>query len=452
MTSAFERDIFSTRNEQGRTPVDIDNPASESETEDEEVRINCIGGFCGVDDSDMNTTDHSECGDDILSEDEMGVRYVLCANFLATAPHSPTTSGLTNYCISTSLHRIGVVKFVANCVLSKSEVPLVCPKATSPAKKRLSPHEEEVEEEVESDADCNGLSIATRRDLRSPCTPGATNEASLGEDGDVSSDEDSQTSYEEYHQVVESLSDEYGDAEAPQCSAAVGGSVEEDKCDFELTNILESLGDSLECAFDESESSCVHYIGVMEDREFELTTLPKTKRVLSHSTLVALNMDDCRSNEKLKRAKSSMKAWSPVGTSLLSTFSLGPPALFLHKFRDEHPASDDEDLDRQLGEELDGDYQADGDGNETPVPLLTPPGSPLTVEWEGNTTTVCEWPSNLTVDSAMQAVNELRPMSPTSLENLERDEQDRVAMAGGANGSTSLTPLLRSIYVGSTWG
>lgn len=30
-------------------------PHSESETEDEEVRINCIGGYRGVDDSDVNS-------------------------------------------------------------------------------------------------------------------------------------------------------------------------------------------------------------------------------------------------------------------------------------------------------------------------------------------------------------------------------------------------------------
>jgi len=43
-------------------------PPSESETEDEEVRMNCAGGIRGVDDSDMNsTTDHSE---DVDSEDE----------------------------------------------------------------------------------------------------------------------------------------------------------------------------------------------------------------------------------------------------------------------------------------------------------------------------------------------------------------------------------------------
>lgn len=34
--------------------------ADDSETEDEEVKMNCITGFRGIVDSDMNTTDHSD--------------------------------------------------------------------------------------------------------------------------------------------------------------------------------------------------------------------------------------------------------------------------------------------------------------------------------------------------------------------------------------------------------
>jgi hypothetical protein len=135
-------------------------------------------------------------------------------------------------------------------------------------------------------------------------------------------------------------------------------------------------------------------------------------------------------------------------------------SLFAMKIREESPAlmstDDNDDLDRQLGEELDDQYRG-GEGQETPVPLLTPPGSPLTVEWEGAATTLCEWPSNLIVDSALQAVNELRPMSPTSLENLERDEHDRiVAFSSNRNGImgnecmtmmiTPTTPMLKSAY------
>jgi hypothetical protein len=366
-------------------------------------------------------------------------------------------------CYHFVFRRNGVVKFVTNHVASKSEVPLLCPKATS-AIKRLSPHEEEDEEGGGSDFEANGLPIASREALCSLSTPGVSGVASMGEDGDVSSEEDSQACSGEDYQDVEHH-DINHNLEDSQCSA-MEVRIEDEKCDFELTDILESLGDVLECVFDESESSGVHYIGVMEDRALVLATVPKTKRVLSHNTLSALNVDDGRSKDKPKRAKSSnTKELSSVGTTLLSSFSLGSPALqtytvalSVRKFRDESPAilsNEGEDLDRQLGEELDSHYQTDqidGDRNDTPVPLLTPPGSPLTVEWEGNTTTICEWPSNLIVDSAMQAANELRPMSPTSLENLERDEQDRVAMAEGGNViSSTLTPLLRSIYVGRTW-
>jgi hypothetical protein len=49
-----------------------DYSASESETEDEEVRMNCIGGFRGIEDSDMNTTENSEYeDDDLITDDEL---------------------------------------------------------------------------------------------------------------------------------------------------------------------------------------------------------------------------------------------------------------------------------------------------------------------------------------------------------------------------------------------
>jgi hypothetical protein len=43
------------------------NDAMESETEDEEVKMNCVGGFRGIEDSDMNSTDDDES---ISGEDE----------------------------------------------------------------------------------------------------------------------------------------------------------------------------------------------------------------------------------------------------------------------------------------------------------------------------------------------------------------------------------------------
>ena len=84
MTSTFQADIISTVKDDGWIPVAFNNLTSESETEDEEVRMNCSGGFRGIDDSDINTTDHSEGGDDVLSEGETVDRYVISANFLCS--------------------------------------------------------------------------------------------------------------------------------------------------------------------------------------------------------------------------------------------------------------------------------------------------------------------------------------------------------------------------------
>lgn len=51
----------------------------ESETEDEEVKMNCIGGSRGFDESDMNTTDASDHEDSDGEEEKLVEtdRYVL---------------------------------------------------------------------------------------------------------------------------------------------------------------------------------------------------------------------------------------------------------------------------------------------------------------------------------------------------------------------------------------
>lgn len=338
----------------------------------------------------------------------------------------------------------------------------MCPKATAATNKtrRLSPHDERGEGDEDSESGEFGVAIGIKRMSRSFRAPGTTFYSSAV-NGDVPSDDETQARCGEEHLYLEEFAGKYYETVNYQRSEAPGW-VEYDNADFELTDIVEYLGDALACEFDESESSVGRYLGVMRDGEFDLTAAPQAKRGLCHDTLGVFYTDDGRRNDKQKRAKRIiMTELTPVQTSLFSTLSLGSPAfqnsistLFSQQFRGESPAllsSDDEDLDRQLGEELDIQNQGFGDGDETPVPLLTPPGSPLTVEWEGRTTTLCEWPSNLVVDSAMQAANELRPMSPNSLENCERDEQVRVdAMAAGyGDAASSLTPLLRSICVGN---
>jgi hypothetical protein len=99
---------------------------------------------------------------------------------------------------------------------------------------------------------------------------------------------------------------------------------------------------------------------------------------------------------------------------------------------DENEDDDDEEVDHQLAEELmDGITSKDLNVDSSPIPLLTPPASPTPFEISNSSNSdnqkviVCEWPSNMAVDNALTAVNELRPMSPSSLEKLEEESMKR---------------------------
>lgn len=57
-----------------------ERPVMDSETEDEEVKLNCVGGFRGILDSDMNTTassDNDISADDSDDEDDRSFRFVI---------------------------------------------------------------------------------------------------------------------------------------------------------------------------------------------------------------------------------------------------------------------------------------------------------------------------------------------------------------------------------------
>jgi len=321
------------------------------------------------------------------------------------------------------------VAFITDHAPVKTEVPLVCPKPTSPQEHPLSPFDDDGDKDNSCNAGDPTLSDAS------------------DSEEDNSTDENEDDDDEDGYVLGGPVVSESDVNESP---------------DIELRDILDSLGDVLDCNLDESETSNYQkYIGVAEDSTYHHTidlmaSLTKPKRVLSYNTLFALNREAGHNSDATKRFKrDDLKDMpSPAPTTLFTTlFSLGPPAIqSLPPIRDESPViSDDDDaeLDRQLGSELD-EQDITEDHDERPVPLLTPPASPLTIEVNGGHTTICEWPSNLTVESAMQAVNELRPLSPASFATLERDEECMsFRIDNNASEATTLTPLLRSVYVGS---
>ena len=310
----------------------------------------------------------------------------------------------------------GVVTFISDHVPSKSEAPLVRPKPTSPNQQRSAP----------SNADNEYQAILPNR-----ASPSA------------SSDEDN----------IDFDSTDHHDPEDGYLldgSGVIWPDANESP-DVELKGILDSLGDILDCNMDESEASNFQYIGVAEDafRTVDFA-FPNSKRFLSLNTLVALNREHGYGDSSKRLKLGDLKEYPSIApTTLCSTFSLGPPAMkLLPQFLNASPiisVDDDAELDRQLGSELD-EHDTDKEGEESPVPLLTPPASPLTVEINGTRATVCEWPSNLTVDSAMLAVNDF---DPDSLATLEENGQGQgwYRKEDTHRETTKLTPLLRSFCV-----
>ncbi len=178
----------------------------------------------------------------------------------------------------------------------------------------------------------------------------------------------------------------------------------------------------------------------------------KAKRVLSSNTLAALNAEAGRSSDSPKRMRTAPESYIKSIESLpelslgLSAMDAIGPLSGRCSMRDDSPAfssDDDVELDRALSEELKRPSKCGGDSS--PVPLLTPPQSPLTVPT--GYCDIVEWPSNLVVDSAMMSAAAItRQLSLSSLQQLEQEEELRLEDAYTC--PSSLTPLLRSIYVG----
>lgn len=183
--------------------------------------------------------------------------------------------------------------------------------------------------------------------------------------------------------------------------------------------------------------------------EFQQTLLlGKSKRYISS----IFSGEDISNRSDVADRKDATKRTKCNKTPLQDLF-LGP-SLYDHVAKRRDPAVSpfsvyDSDQDKQLSEELlESDFIRNRES--TPVPLLSPPPSPLCVESDrGQITTVCEWPCNLAVDNALTMVASLRAHSPTSLMKIEEDEEDRImSFYQSIDAGTTLTPLMNGISVG----
>ena len=194
-----------------------------------------------------------------------------------------------------------------------------------------------------------------------------------------------------------------------------------------ILEILETLNDNGKFTEPPKEAVAIH---------------PKAKRVLSSNTLASLNADAGRTSDLLKRMKPSLS--KPPS---LPELSLGLAALDkIEPILTKESSAESDELDKRLSEELDPS-SGESSRENSPVPLLTPPQSPLTIDVGEGMTTVCEWPSNLPVDTAMMlAATDGRPFTPSTLQRIEQEEEDEPE---SPNAASSLTPMFRSIYVGT---
>lgn len=305
----------------------------------------------------------------------------------------------------------GVVEF--SCRKLQGASFIIKPKA-----ERLSPHEEEASETDEKSSECSvgargaAISLGDSK-IDDSYTSGDEEKASLSADDELASLDD------ESDDDAQNLTEE--PSVLPQQS------------------ILQQIP-SIKKAFD----------GIGSQSRFQ----PMAKRVLSSNTLAALNAEAGRNVDFVKRMRTTPESYlKPIdnlpGLSLgLSAMDIIRPLPGRFSLRDSpvFSSDDDGDLDKTLSEELDKSSHSGGDNS--PVPLLTPPQSPLSLP--AGTNDLVEWPSNLVVDNAMMsAATSTRPLSPSSLQRLEEEEEVRLndAYSHPAEPS-SLTPLLRSIYVG----
>jgi hypothetical protein len=202
--------------------------------------------------------------------------------------------------------------------------------------------------------------------------------------GSVSGCEGSNISAEDLESIMEKAQEEEESPEAPKCEGVRSDTLLS-KRSFE---VVDALGD---------EQSHGSNKRIRTTHELQLSSLP-----LLPSLTLPNESSTFPKLEILNGGKLALRELTPC----------------------EDNSENDDEVDTQLAEELMGYVSPTPiEGNSNPIPLLTPPASPLPIKSDESVVEICEWPSNLAVDNALTAAIELRPLSPSSLAKLEEDDQ-----------------------------
>eukprot|EP00979_Chaetoceros_neogracilis_P005365 scaffold982_cov234-Chaetoceros_neogracile.AAC.5 len=177
--------------------------------------------------------------------------------------------------------------------------------------------------------------------------------------------------------------------------------------------------------------------------------------------------DSSQSKRSCRRASLKIQEHTDCITPSLPVLCLGQrdessPIHFAKRSQDSSQVSvctQEEVADNQRAEELVDDTSKALAKERDPVPFLTPPSTPNETRRSTGQIAFCEWPSNLTVDNALTAAIELRPLSPSSLAKLEEQDtssndlytpptyQHQRVRSVSEISSTGLTPKLGGIVI-----
>lgn len=413
--------------------------SDKGETEDEEVKRNCVMGESGMRDSDFSDSDSDDEGyneshrnngknrisDELLMENRMGD----LVKFVSVGSPIVKTKGLV-------LHRPTAIipSFASN--VEKPDENDDLPRNDSKIKFGISPR-------LRADKD-KGISAS---DSNSCCSSKYEDENKSVDDESIESDTDMKST--------------------PLNFPFNGG----DELSMEIgTGIINTIGhiehEYCESSFDEQEAqemtggyALVGASGASVDDKW-LTA--KQKRLLSSNSLFALNEVADRNTglpKKMRMSQDSSKYFCAIPESILGIEALDQiiqPLPRHYSVRDDPLLilSDGDEEDMMLSEELEGNSRDNSVGfgcsSNLPIPLLTPPESPRTMDetFVEKSTISVEWPSNLVLDTAiMKAFANVSPVSTNTERDLKTKNDSTQTLVFGESPERSSASRLRTISI-----
>lgn len=425
--------------------LDQSYQSDQGETEDEEVKRNCVMGHSGMrdsdfsdSDSDVDESDTDSCNnsekrmsDHVLMEDRMEdlVKFVTVGGPIVK------TKGLVLYRPTAIVHSF----------VSQSEKP------------------------GENDQNTKKMSNITLKRIDGFIPPSGVDKdteisasgsnssfSNNSEDGNNSGDDESLESDMEMKLTSLDFSF-YGGEELPMevdlDTINTAGDITQECCESSLDGQQE---------VQETKSGGYALVGASGASVDDQWLTARQKRVLSSNSLFALNQDCDRKADLAKKRCLSQQSCKDcaipeiiLGIEALDQIIQPLPRQYL--IRDDSPSilsGGDED-DMMLSEELEEkfrDTDCDGTAN-LPIPLLTPPDSPRTVDetFDEKGIFSIEWPSNLVMDSAiMNALANVSSVSASTERNEHLKNIDSTQIPGfGDLSKRGSAPRLRTISIGT---